>query len=120
MTCEDDRALADEAGIGFTDVLTDALMVENGKPLGLTAPTFAPATATGPVTMCPPARGMPDAWIAASAGGIAMPRPAGGMTSGAPETHSRVTVSPGWTVMTGGKAASNIPHRTVSGEGEML
>src|SRR5438309_1707090 len=23
-------------GVGFTDVLTDALMVENGKPLGLT------------------------------------------------------------------------------------
>ena len=80
------------------------------------SPGSAPAMATGPVMMWPPARGRPEAWIAASAGGIVMPEPAGGMTSGAPETHSRTTVSPEFTVSSGGYAASTVPQRTVCGE----
>jgi hypothetical protein len=37
------------------------------------------------------------------------------MTSGPPETHSTVIVSPDRTVRTGAKAASNMPNRTVWG-----
>ena len=65
--------------------------------------------------MWPPARGMLEAWIAASAGGMRKPEPGGGITSGAPETHSSTTVSPELTVSSGGNAASNMPQRTVSG-----
>ena len=41
-----------------------------------------------------------------------MPLPAGGITSVAPETHSRMTRSPGSTSFTGAKAASKAPQRT--------
>ena len=66
------------------------------------SPGSAPATPTGPVMMWPPARGRLDAWIAARAGGIVMPEPGGGITSGAPETHSSTTVSPEFTVSSAG------------------
>ena len=52
--------------------------------------------------MWPPARWMLEAWIAASAGGMAKPEPGGGITSGAPETHSSTTVSPELMVSSGG------------------
>ena len=54
--------------------------------------------------MCPGARGHWPAWIAASAGGMVRPEPGGGITSGPPETHSSTTVSPEFTVISGGKA----------------
>ncbi len=56
------------------------------------------------------------AWIASSAGGNGEAAPAGGSISGVPDRHSSVTVSPESMVSDGGNAASNMPHRTVSGE----
>ena len=58
--------------------------------------------------------------MAYRAGGTVKPRSDGGSISGVPETHSSVTVSPGFTVNNGGKLALKIPHRTVSGEAAML
>ena len=84
-----------------------------------TPSSAAPRMATGPVMMWPPARGIEDAWIAARAGGILNPDSGGGITSGAPDTHSSVTVSPESIVRSAGKPASNWPQRTVSGDGEM-
>jgi len=55
--------------------------------------------------------------MAARASGIFIPLPGGGMTSGAPETHSRTTRSPGSTVFTGAKLASKAPQRMVEGVG---
>ena len=66
------------------------------------SPGSAPSTATGPVRIWPPARGMSAAWMAASAGGMAKPEPGGGITSGLPDTHSSTTVAPEGTVSTGG------------------
>jgi hypothetical protein len=79
---------------------------------------MAPATATGPVRMCPGPGGM-AAWMAARPGGTARPLSAGGITSGLPETHSSTTVSPDAMVSTGGMSAPNSPQLIVSGVAEM-
>jgi hypothetical protein len=55
--------------------------------------------------------------ITASAGGTCSLEPGGGMTSLPPETQFSTTVSPELIVISGGKAASKPPHRTVSGVG---
>ncbi len=79
------------------------------------SPGSAPATAIGPVRMCGPRRGGAAAWIAANGAGTARPRSGAGMTSGPPETHSTVTVSPDRMLRIGANAASNAPQRVVAG-----
>jgi hypothetical protein len=79
------------------------------------SPGSAPAIATGPVKICGPNLGGFAWWIACNAEGIRKPEPAVGITSGAPETHSRITVSPSEIVKIGWYAALNVPQWIVSG-----